>query len=249
MHVNPIDPCVSVVIPAYNEEALLPQTLASLRCQTVGRFELIVVNNHSTDRTAAVARRFGARVVDEPCKGVRAARQRGFLAARGPIIATTNADTVVPPDWLETIVRAFDADNALVGFGGLTQLRSGPHTAIAGYNALVYPFMCVDKLLSDGWNLVGANMAVRREAFLQVGGFHTDLVLGEDVALVTALRAVGMVRLDRHLRVHVSGRRFRHGLIAGVLTYAPYWLVRVVSGRVRGQRLPDIRNEDGCAPT
>ncbi|MDH7485682.1 MAG: glycosyltransferase family A protein [Anaerolineae bacterium] len=68
------------------------------------------MDNASTDATAEIARRFGARVVREPRKGVARARQTGFEAARGEIIASTDADTRVPPYWLARIVAHFEAD-------------------------------------------------------------------------------------------------------------------------------------------
>ena len=82
-------PFISVVIPAYDEEKYLPRSLASLDSQTYPRprFEVIVVDNASTDRTAEIARAHGARVVREERKGVGRARQSGAEAAQGEIIA------------------------------------------------------------------------------------------------------------------------------------------------------------------
>ena len=106
----------SVVIPAYNEEQYLGHCLAALARQTcpADRFEVIVVDNGSTDATAEIARRYGGvRVIAEPRKGVAHARQAGFATARGAIIASTDADTVVPPFWVERIMEHFRADPAL----------------------------------------------------------------------------------------------------------------------------------------
>ena len=90
-------PRFSVVIPAYNEADYLPAALRSLRAQDFpGAVEVIVVDNGSTDGTADLARRLGARVVEEHAPGVCAARQRGTLAARGEIVVSTDADTVHP---------------------------------------------------------------------------------------------------------------------------------------------------------
>src|SRR4029077_2365310 len=104
-HENPEQPRVSVVVPAYNEEKNLPLALASLLNQELKDFELIVVDNGSTDETPVIAKKLGARVIGENRRGVAHARQAGFLSSKGGIIATTDADTVVPPDWLSRIVR------------------------------------------------------------------------------------------------------------------------------------------------
>ena len=106
----------SVVIPAYNEEQYLGRCLAALARQTypADRFEVIVVDNGSTDTTAEIARRYGGvRVITKPRKGVARARQAGFAAARGAVIASTDADTVVPPFWVARIAEYFRADPAL----------------------------------------------------------------------------------------------------------------------------------------
>ena len=118
---------VSVVIPAYNEEECLGDCLRALRRQTfpAEQFEVIVVDNASSDATAAVARRLGARVVTEPRKGVSRARQAGFEAARGQVIASTDADTRVPPDWLARIAAHFAQDPALGGFYGPVRWPDG----------------------------------------------------------------------------------------------------------------------------
>ncbi len=106
---------VSVVVPAYNEERYLGRCLAALARQTypADRFEVIVVDNGSTDATAELARRYGVRVIAEPRKGVAYARQTGFEAARGEVIASTDADTVVPPFWVSRIAAHFWADPVL----------------------------------------------------------------------------------------------------------------------------------------
>ena len=83
-HENPAQPQVRVVVPAYNEESHLPLCLAALLNQDFQDFELIVVDNGSTDETPAVATEFGAKVICEGRKGVGHARQAGFLNAKAP---------------------------------------------------------------------------------------------------------------------------------------------------------------------
>ncbi len=107
---------ISVVIPAHNEEAYLPACLESLARQDFAfPYEVIVVNNGSTDKTAEVARRLGAIVVDEPHFGITWARQRGLEHSKGEIIACVDADTYVASDWLRQIHEAFSKDKETVG--------------------------------------------------------------------------------------------------------------------------------------
>ena len=97
---------LSVVVPAYNEQDYLPACLESILAELArntarGEFEIIVVDNTSTDRTAEVASRFpGVRVVTEPRKGLTRARQCSLDQARGTILAYVDADTRMPPGWV-----------------------------------------------------------------------------------------------------------------------------------------------------
>src|SRR5258705_10950946 len=97
---------VSIVVPARNEEELLPSCLRALMAQDYpGPLEIIVVDNGSTDRTAEAARRFDVNVVSEPRHGYVYALARGFSLATGAIVTTTDADTVPPRHWISRLVR------------------------------------------------------------------------------------------------------------------------------------------------
>ena len=242
-HVNPENPHITVVIPAYNEENFIKITLSSIADQTYKNFELIVVDNNSTDKTGEIARSFGARVILEKKKGVAEARQAGFMAAKGAIIITTDADTVVSSDWVEKMMQGF-SDEKIVGFGGLNRLYSGPVGSRAAARYLATVFWLIDRIASSGWNLLGSNFGVRKSAFEKIGGFNTDLTLGEDVDLSQRLKKIGKVKLDPGLLVYSSGRRFRNGLILGVITYAPSWFMRVVFKKDKFLFFPTIRSED-----
>ena len=89
----------SIVLPAYNEESYLPDTLDSLsRCMAGlpdAKGEIIVVDNNSTDRTAAVSTIQGARVAFEEERGIGKARNRGALEASGELLFFVDADTIV----------------------------------------------------------------------------------------------------------------------------------------------------------
>ena len=242
-HITPPSPHMSIVIPAYNEGEFIRATLKSILNQTYKNFELIVVDNNSTDNTAQVAKEYRARVVYEKQKGVAAARQAGFFASKGHIIATTDADAVVPENWLEKIAGEFEKDEKLVGFSGLSRLYSGPVQARAAARYLFYPFWFIDKIFSSGWNMLGSNMAVRRDAFLKIGGFRTNLTLGEDVDLAQRLKSVGKIKVDGNFAIFASGRRYKNGLLSGVLVYAPSWFSRVILKKEEFLNFPAVRSE------
>jgi glycosyltransferase involved in cell wall biosynthesis len=237
-------PLVSVVVPAYNEAGFLTHTLQSLRAQDYPNLELIVVDNSSEDATAAVAREHGVQVIHEPRRGVAYARQRGFEAAQGTIVATTDADTVVPHDWVSRIVAQFEKDESLVAFGGLYRLHSGPITArMLVLPKLMHKLWRWDRYVTGGWRLAGANMAVRADAFHAVGGFDTSRQLGEDDELSIRLRQAGTVLLDPTLIVSTSGRRYRRGMARGLATYLPHVILESWLQTGTFNRLPTVREE------
>src|ERR1019366_4439065 len=113
---------LSFVIPAYNEEAYLPACLESILAQTreLGdEVEIIVVNNASTDRTREVALAYsGVRVVDEPRKGLTFARQAGFAASTGKLIANVDSDSRLTPGWVDKVLVNFAGDAKMVALSG-----------------------------------------------------------------------------------------------------------------------------------
>lgn len=241
-HINPKNPKISVVIPAYNEGEFIVPTLKSLINQTYKNFEIIVVDNNSSDSTGEVAASYGARVVKEATKGVAAARAKGFSEAKGEIITSTDADSVVPSDWLAKIAAAYQ-DSKLAGFAGLNVLYSGAVSARAAGRYLFPLFWKIDKKLSGGWNMAGFNMSVRKSSYEKSGGFDPGLKMGEDIDLSKKLRTVGEIKIDDNLIVYSSGRRYSRGLLAGLKSYAPQWIDRVILKKDKEFEFSDVRDE------
>ncbi|XBS71452.1 glycosyltransferase family 2 protein [Acerihabitans sp. KWT182] len=115
---------LSLIIPAYNEELYLATCLRhailDLKAHLQpGEFEVIVVNNASTDRTPAVAAEFdNVRLVYEPIKGLTRARQKGLESASGDILAYIDADTRMPAGWVGKVLAAYENDGSLVCVSG-----------------------------------------------------------------------------------------------------------------------------------
>src|SRR5262245_7900666 len=115
----------SVIIPAYNEEKFLPDTLTSIReamAQMSLRSELIVVDNNSTDSTASVAAKGGARVVFEPHNQISVARNAGAREAQGQYLLFVDADTRISAELLQSALKVLNA--GAVGGGALIQFDS-----------------------------------------------------------------------------------------------------------------------------
>lgn len=238
-------PFVSVIVPAYNEEKFIDRPLTSLANQNYpkDKYEVIVVDNKSSDATIEVAKKFHARIIAEHFKGVSAARAAGFKAAKGDIIACTDADAVLPPNWIETFVKQFEKDPTLVAYGGLSNLTSGARSAQFVWNHLIFLMYVIGRIFTGGDLLIGQNMAVRKEAYEKTGGFNPNLIQGEDTDLAMKLHKIGKVKLNMNFKVKASGRRFKNGLIKGMSSYGPTFWGKIFLHRDIHQILPDFREE------
>lgn len=164
----------SVVIPARNAAQLLPTCLAAISAQTMpsSAFEVIVVDDGSTDDTANVAQRHGATCFLQPHKGPAAARNRGANRARGRVVVFTDADCRPEPNWLETMVQALDSGekNGVVGVQGryaTDQQRLVARFAQAEFEDrydLMHAAPTIDLVATY-------SAAYQRDIFLKVGGF------------------------------------------------------------------------------
>jgi GT2 family glycosyltransferase len=183
---------VSVVVCAYNAEATLHECLASLERLTYPDFEVIVVNDGSRDSTGAIARQYSScRVIDVDHGGLSAARNAGLRAATGEIIAYTDADVRVDPDWLHYLVQPF-ATTEVVAVGGLSlPPLDSPWLAHCVARAPGGP---THVLLDDrtAEHVPGCNLAIRRDALSAIGGFNPIyLRAGDDVDVCWRLQAAG----------------------------------------------------------
>lgn len=229
-------PFVSVVVPAYNEATMLSMCLQSLRDQTYkGPIELVVVDNGSSDLTPKIAKLFGAKVISESRRGVAFARQAGFSQASGDIICSTDADTVVPPDWVSRIVGEFKDRPELVAVGGRFDLVGIDSLVKMVVDFLLPTAFAFDWLITRGGSLYGVNFGVRKTAFASIGGFKTDLLASEDVDLSVRLKRRGKVKISADLTVKTSSRRFDTGL-AAILRYE---IINYLSSVFRGR--PNLR--------
>jgi glycosyltransferase involved in cell wall biosynthesis len=183
-------PDYSVVVPAFDEEALLPATLASIRAAMAAvplAGEIVVCDNNSTDGTAAAARAGGARVVFEPHNQIARARNTGARAALGKWLVFVDADTEVNPGALRGALDHL-ASGRVVGGGCLVRMETGGRM---GGGFLVRHW----NWLSRTFRLAaGSFVFARRDAFEEVGGFPESHYAGEEIFLTFALKRWGRKR-------------------------------------------------------
>jgi GT2 family glycosyltransferase len=178
----------SVVIPARNGAGALPRLLASLDAQTAGDFEVIMVDNASTDGTAAVGARLGARVVAEPRPSRARARNAGVAAAIGERIAFIDAECTAEPGWLQALLRCLEHAPLVAG---PVQVRTSAAPGLLEHFDVMWRFHQREHVERDGW-AASANLGITRSAFDAVGGFDPAYMhIGEDVDLCLRAGAAG----------------------------------------------------------
>ncbi len=211
---------VSIIIPAYNEEALIHHTLESIRKQDYqDGMEVIVVDNQSTDGTARIAAQSGARVVRELRRGYVFALMTGFRHATGDILITTDADTIVPSNWVSTLVRPFKQSDHVVAVGGTLEFYDANWKGNLFARRILPMALAYERHFSSHSHLWGANMAIRREAFRKAGGWTGRFNLHADTDLSRRLARIGKVVTIKNLRVSTSARRYNQALVRNLFVY------------------------------
>ncbi len=203
---------VSVVIPVRDDAVHLRRCLVALSRQTVPPLEVVVVDNASTDDSAAVARACGARVVEEPSIGIPAATATGYDAAVGSVLARLDADSLPPEDWVERIVDALERRPDAVAVTGLGVFRDAPLGLRHLLSALYLGSYYVLGAAAAGHHVLwGSSMAIRRDAWAAVSGrvHRGDRELHDDLDLSLVLGPGARIDLVPTLTVGVSVRSLR----------------------------------------
>ncbi len=203
---------VSVVIPVKDDAEVLDRCLGLLRRQTVPPWEVVVVDNASSDASAAVARRHGARVVLEPSPGIPAASCAGYDAARADVIARCDADSVPPLDWVERITATMTTYPELDALTGNGRFYDTPRWSVPLLRAVYLgPYYLLVHAALGHTPVWGSNMALRRRTWQEIRHLphRGDPELHDDMDLAFALGPTRRVRYDRTLVVGISARSVR----------------------------------------
>lgn len=230
---------VSVVIPAYNEEKRISSCLQSLQNQTFPLpYEVIVVDNNSTDTTHHVAKRFPVILVKEKKKGNIYALRTGIYHAHAPLILLTDADVIVPPTWIQQYYEFFLQHADAVGATGPFVYIDG--SIVAQLYTKILNAIAPRLLITT---TIGMNMGFRRTAYELIGGFDPSVNLQGDSYLGTKLLCVGPIGFLPLTKVFASGRRYSSipVLIKEVSIRIINYLSLVIRGRSIVFSFEDVR--------
>lgn len=242
---------LSIIIPAYNEETQLPACLKSLSKQKIDvAYEIIVVDNNSTDKTAEIAKKYGVRIIKETKRGVCSARQTGTLKAKGDIVISSDADCLFPNDWLKNIYQTFKENPQAVAVTGPFEYGKKPFWGRMYSNSL---FKIV-KYLYLKKNIVihtpASNNAFRKSAWQDIGGYNTNLTQGGDEHdLLKKLKEKGKIIYLPENKIQTSSRRLKKGFVYTVFITIIYYyfLDYQVASKITGKSVtgsyPAYRSE------
>ncbi len=201
---------ISIIIPAYNEERLLPKTIHSVKESAAvflnnnWQYEIIVCDNNSTDKTAEIASSLGAKVVFEQVNQIARARNSGAKAASGDWLIFIDADSHPAPELFKSVVSEIES-NKIIGGGCLIEMKNVPFIA---------------RVVSEFWNLISITMKwaagsfifCRSDAFKSIGGFNEDLFASEEIDFSKRLKRFARsknlkFKIITHSRLRTSERK------------------------------------------
>lgn len=197
---------ISVVIPAYNEEASILSCLRSIYKQSRAPDEVIVVDNNSTDHTVEIVQKNfpRAKIVSESRQGIASARDAGFRAATGDIVARTDADSLATPQWLLEIESFFSKSPRCVAVSGPIYFKEFPWSLFAYGGSALYLALC--RFFYKKQVLIGPNMAVKKDSWKRIVSCSSN-EFHEDIDLSIHLSSVGTVGFGWKINTISSARR------------------------------------------
>lgn len=204
---------ISVIIPARNEEKYIEFCINSVKSQSFGDYEIIVVDNGSTDKTSEIAKRLGAIVVFEPRVGLPRARETGRGTAKGEILLYIDADTIIPPSHLSKVSEFFANHSEAVAITNPFSFYDGNwKTNVFIWFVFKFSFPLYHRILGAfklPQFVLGGSFAVRKYILEKTGGFNTNLTFyGEDTDISIRISKQGPIAFLSDLHTSTSARRY-----------------------------------------
>lgn len=225
---------ISIIIPAYNEEAYLGACLDHVVAAAEGTdCEILVVDNNSKDRTVEIAKGYpNIKVFLETRKGPTWARQCGYEHSTGDLIAMVDADTRMPRGWIKMALKVFREDKRVVFLSGPYEYYDFPWPLRAGnwfyWHILAYPFYFFLRHMA-----IAGNMVLRRDVLEKMGGLDTTIEFyGDDTNASRRAAQFGRAVFKLEFIMVTSGRRlFQQGFVNTIYHYALNFFSQALFGK------------------
>ena len=207
------DPSVSIVMPVYNEEENLVQTLYSLSKLNLNHSaELIVINNNSTDRTQEILDRLGVTSFFQKKQGISYTRQLGLEMAKGKYHLCVDGDSIYHPDWLNDYIKYLEDKSISVVYGSYSfiPIHGLSHRKyFALYEVITTYYFRFRRRNKEFLNVLGFNFGFRTEDGKKVGGFNTTRPRWSDGWMAMTLQELGKIKFVKTegTRVWTTSRR------------------------------------------
>lgn len=233
---------ISVIIPTYQEEKYIEATLLSLKNQNFeGKYEVIVSDSKSRDRTVEIAKKYTKKIVVCKKRGIAYGRNAGAKVAKGKILLFVDADTILLPNTLTKVSRVFKKKEVVAATCPLVPIswRINDFLVYWNYNTLVRFLFTVKKPV-----MPGTFIACRKGAFEKIDGFNEELkYIGEDVDFASRISKLGKIEYIDELIVLTSVRRIKSwGSLNSMIRYSMLYLHYFLTKRgVNQKKFPPIR--------
>lgn len=212
---------VSVIIPVYNEEKYILKTLNRIISQSYQNYEIIIVNNNSTDATDTIINYFikttpttiPITYVTETRQGTNYARECGRRLSTGDIVALLDADCLPDYEWVENGVKKLSNKNTIAATGAYCYYDANLFLKLFSLITQLSIFKLVNKIIqlrNKGAILIGGNAFLNKSVLNQVGGFNTNLTFyGDDIDIAIKMSKYGYVSYSTILTIKTSSRRYK----------------------------------------
>lgn len=198
---------VSIIVTTLNEEGYIEPCLKALKDQTYNNKEIILVDSNSQDETVNIAEKYVDKIIIQNCI-MPVGRNLGAKSANGDILLFVDADVVLAPNWVETILPHTFNGEVVAAYGDLLPEEGGLKSWLAYAKEELSNFF-LRNIHLPCFSRLGTAVAVKKAAFQKVGGYAEDHACCEDVDLSLRLREYGKISFVPEAKGYVSMRRFK----------------------------------------
>lgn len=232
-------PLVSIIIPTFNEEKNLENTLKAIGNQDYKKYELIVSDSRSKDNTRKIAKKYGAQIVVDGRKGIGAGRNLGGKFAKGDILLFVDADTVLMMNAVSEFVKTIAKRNVVGATCPILPIRPSTKNLVIylTYNSFVKASIRTRKP-----QIGGMCIAVKTNKFREIGGFDESLHAFEDVDLTLRLGRLGRIAFNENTCALTSPRRIEAwGYFAAFRRYFKLSIKYLVGRKIKMNEYKPVR--------